>query len=298
MSATSAPTAEFQDAGKPVAFPLYLVDVNGNPISSTNALPVNVSLTATSVAIEDGTTPAQKLAVDAGGRIISVIQSVAGTALAADQTNSELRVSTYGKNSAAGDTPFLLNSDGSLQTDLRKIGGTAIGLTNALTVEQMVSLAIRNGQGFSATTGRQVTATNANLTMGMGLWNAANSGKSILLYSIRAGQQASGTSQQLNLTTANPTMGSALTSYNLNTGSATASVTTLSYPGASATASVSIIGNNIHQLFFASNVDNEFLGNGQILLLPAGATGYGVAVYTQVATAGNAYAVTMKWIEF
>lgn len=104
MSATSAPTAEFQDAGKPVAFPFYLVDVNGNPISSTDPLPVNVSLAATSVAIEDGTTASQKLAVDAGGRITSIIEAVAGTALAADQTNSELRVSLYITKSTAGDT--------------------------------------------------------------------------------------------------------------------------------------------------------------------------------------------------
>lgn len=127
MSATSAPSAEFQDGGKPVAFPLYLVDTSGNPISSTNSLPVNVSLSATSVAIEDGTTASQKLAVDAGGRITSIIEAVAGTALAADQTNSELRVSAYGKQTTAGDTPLLVDASGRLYVNVNSLPALAAG---------------------------------------------------------------------------------------------------------------------------------------------------------------------------
>src|SRR5262249_30882018 len=45
-----------------------------------------------------------QLGIDSGGRLTSIIQAVAGTALAADVSNSELRASLYGKNSAAGDT--------------------------------------------------------------------------------------------------------------------------------------------------------------------------------------------------
>lgn len=41
MSATIANTAEFQDAGKPVAQPVYLVDTNGNPkINGATATPI------------------------------------------------------------------------------------------------------------------------------------------------------------------------------------------------------------------------------------------------------------------
>lgn len=42
----------------------------------------------------------------------ATIQAVTGTSLAADVSNTELRTSVYGKSSAAGDTPILLDSTG------------------------------------------------------------------------------------------------------------------------------------------------------------------------------------------
>ncbi len=146
-------------SGVPIAIPIYMVDATGVPFSATNSLPVNVSLTATSVAIEDGTTPTQKLAVDASGRISvlgitnalpagtnvvghvivdttsttavtqatgsnlhavldagsaiigsTTIQATSGTALVADQSNTELRASLYVTKSVAGDTALTLGS--------------------------------------------------------------------------------------------------------------------------------------------------------------------------------------------
>jgi hypothetical protein len=47
---------------------------------------------------------ANELGIDAGGRLTTIMQAVAGTALAADQGNTELRVSNYIKTSTAGDT--------------------------------------------------------------------------------------------------------------------------------------------------------------------------------------------------
>lgn len=38
MSTTTASNAEFQDGGKPVAQPVYQVDVNGNPVSPAGSL--------------------------------------------------------------------------------------------------------------------------------------------------------------------------------------------------------------------------------------------------------------------
>lgn len=38
----TAPSVEFQNAGKPVAQPFYIVDSNGNPITSTNGVPVSL----------------------------------------------------------------------------------------------------------------------------------------------------------------------------------------------------------------------------------------------------------------
>ncbi len=52
-----------------------------------------------------GDTP---LGVDASGRITAAIQAVLGTALAADQTNSILRISNYVTKSVAGDTALTL----------------------------------------------------------------------------------------------------------------------------------------------------------------------------------------------
>ena len=67
--------AEIPD-GRPRALPFFLVDASGNPVTSTNGLPISVTLSATSIAIEDGTTASQKLAVDASGRLTLVPNQV------------------------------------------------------------------------------------------------------------------------------------------------------------------------------------------------------------------------------
>lgn len=57
MSATAANAAEFQDGGKPVAQPFYLVDVNGNPISSTNPQTVVATGNTASGTVDAGSSP-------------------------------------------------------------------------------------------------------------------------------------------------------------------------------------------------------------------------------------------------
>lgn len=95
MSATTANNAEFQDGGKPVAPPVYLVDVNGNPLSSTNPLAttttasqgagasgysstwsVQQSLTNRAVAAGAGTTVIKAFP----GTLTTVVITAAGTA--------------------------------------------------------------------------------------------------------------------------------------------------------------------------------------------------------------------------
>jgi hypothetical protein len=51
-----------------------------------------------------------ELGIDAGGRLTVILQAVAGTALTADQSNSELRVSNYVKTTTAGDTALTLGN--------------------------------------------------------------------------------------------------------------------------------------------------------------------------------------------
>lgn len=46
------------------------------------------------------------------GLVIALLQAVQGTALLADQSNTELRTSIYGKHTTAGDTAFNLDSSG------------------------------------------------------------------------------------------------------------------------------------------------------------------------------------------
>lgn len=222
-----------------------------------------------------GDTP---LGLDASGRITAILQAVAGTALAADQSNTILRISNYGKNAAAGDTPFLLDSSGRL--------------INISTIED----AIRNGKGYQATTGKIATATNPNLVGGMGLYNASGSGKSILIYSIKFYLSAASTVNQVNLTTADPAMGSAITPVNLKPGGS-ASVATVSAPANNFTASVSVIGTLLDTIYALSSTPIEVLTNGACILLPSGANN-GVATYLTIATAAQSFAVAMKWLEF
>lgn len=53
MSATQAATAEFQNGGKPVAQPVYLVDTSGNPVSASNGLPISGSSSITAALITE-----------------------------------------------------------------------------------------------------------------------------------------------------------------------------------------------------------------------------------------------------
>lgn len=66
---TTAPGAEFQSAGKPVAQPFYLVDSNGNPITSTNGGSVNIAQiggVTTQMATADGVAAANLLEIAIG----------------------------------------------------------------------------------------------------------------------------------------------------------------------------------------------------------------------------------------
>lgn len=95
-----------------------------------------------------------KLAVDSSGRITGIIQAVAGTALAADQSNTELRTSLYGKNSAAGDTAVSVDSSGRLNVDIAAI-------TAALTQANQVPVSSAAQQGALTLT---VTSNSGTFT--------------------------------------------------------------------------------------------------------------------------------------
>lgn len=98
-------------------------------------------------------------AVPVGSTIgTAVIQANSGTALAADVSNSELRVSLYGKSSAAGDTAVATDSSGNVGVNVAKINGVATTMGNGVsgTGVQRVTIA-------SDSTGQVTLAAGSNL---------------------------------------------------------------------------------------------------------------------------------------
>ncbi|SRR6266487_31118 len=105
------------------------VDASGrlSILSINNALPAGNNVIGHIIADSGSTTAVTSLPAlpagtnvighvinDAGTAVIGsvLLQSVSGTALSADVSNTELRVSNYGKSSAAGDTALLVDSTG------------------------------------------------------------------------------------------------------------------------------------------------------------------------------------------
>ena len=175
------------------------------------------------------------------------------------------------------------------------IGGAAVGNTNPYPSADQIRLMILAGMGYSATTGVLSSATNGNLYGGMGLFNNATA-KNMLIYSILLSVSNNAFDSRLNLTSADPAMGSALSAYNLSPGGA-ASLATLSAPANNFTASVGITGNSIEAGGGQANTLVEWLQNGACVLLPKNAAN-GIAVYTKLVTAGNSFSVTIRWVEY
>ncbi len=75
----------------------------GNGVSGTGVQRVTIASDSTG-----------QVALASGSNVIgsTTIQTTSGTALVADQSNTELRVSNYGKSSTAGDTAILVDSTG------------------------------------------------------------------------------------------------------------------------------------------------------------------------------------------
>jgi hypothetical protein len=81
MSATTANPAEFQDGGKPVAQPVYQVDINGNPVSpagstTTNAIGTQANPLATNQVV--GTPVYNSSTAVAAAQCVATLPAVAG----------------------------------------------------------------------------------------------------------------------------------------------------------------------------------------------------------------------------
>ncbi len=108
-----------------------------------NGKVVNANLYGKNVAVGD--TP---LGLDASGRITALLQAAAGTALAADQSNTELRASLYGKSTTAGDTALKVNSSGD-QYVLGDFTEQASLSSNGLNVDLVPSMDVSAYKSFS-----------------------------------------------------------------------------------------------------------------------------------------------------
>jgi hypothetical protein len=267
-----------------------LLDSAGRQIVNVNsmpALPAGSNLIGQIRLVDGG--GSNLLAIDANGRLMLVpnqainVAQLGGVVPGLDNGN-ELRVSNYGKNASAGDTPILLDAAGRLQVNIAQWNGAAPGVSNPLFVRQQLTEWLSNGQGFSATTGKQTSTASA--TTGLSLFNPTTSSKTLIVFSARVAEAASSW-HQMNLTSSDPALGTALSAVNLRAGGP-ASVASLSMSNANVTPA----GTQIDTLLLVSNSTIEFLNNGALIILPPG---NGLALY--VATTTNSWAAMLKWVE-
>ncbi len=290
-------------AGKDLAQAVYLVDSTGTLYVSSAlsaALPAGSNLIGGVNVVDSG--GSNKLAVDASGRLtlipnssVNVAQLNGVTPQLDGGSSNRLGVSLYGKNAAAGDTPFLLDSGGRLNV-IQTIGGSAISATNAEPNISNIQQLILNAQGFTATTGKIAAAAN----MAAQFWVPNTSTKNVLIWSVRSGYSNANqsaqftylTAQDANITGAGSTNDSA-NFLNLKAGgAAAASGATLIHNGGIASTS----GTPLDFVPTPLNAVTEYLSAGMFILIPAG-TAAGLAIY-QATTAAGSWSMTVRWVEF
>src|SRR5579863_10484628 len=105
MSATAANTAEFQNAGKPVAQPFYLVDAAGNPISSSLGAPLPVNVTAGSISAENPSVSAAGAAVPGDATYIGGLNGGNLVPLLLDSSGRQYVIQTLGGNPLSATNP-------------------------------------------------------------------------------------------------------------------------------------------------------------------------------------------------
>ncbi|HEY7416953.1 MAG TPA: hypothetical protein VH593_17335 [Ktedonobacteraceae bacterium] len=174
-------------------------------------------------------------------------------------------------------------------------------MTDQAPSEGMIANYVRNGQGF-ACNGRGVTATNPNLlNCALSLFNPSNSGKSVLIYSIRClASTTAGTLSQWNFTTSDPynTTGftAQLTPVHLQAGvTVPATVVSACQTASGNTTTVAAPGTKVEEFILTAGVSGEILNNSAVVVLPPG---NGMVVMIYVGTATGYFQSFAKWIEY
>jgi hypothetical protein len=158
---------------------------------------------------------------------------------------------------------------------------------------------LKNGQGF-VVNGRGLTSTTANLfNCALSLFNPAASGKTLLVYSLRAMvSTTANTLSQWNLTTTDPGNSTGITTQltpvHLPGATSPSTVATAWQTANNNTTTVTAPGTKAEEFLPVALQEYEILQGGAILALPAG---NGIAVMLLVGTAGGYFQSCAKWVE-
>ncbi len=217
------------------------------------------------VTIADPTTPANKMAIDASGKIginnFPATQPVSGT----------VNVGNLATEQAV---------------NLNQVNGTAHSVNNPVITEDQIRAWIANGQGFSATTGK--LSAGSSITGGLSIFNPTASGKTLIVFSILY-IIGNNSFNQLNLTASDPALGTSVTAVNNKAGSATSSVASCSL----ANTNVTPAGTNVVSVGSTSNTFTQVLLNSNVFAIPPG---NGIVFYSNL-SGTNSWAVSITWIE-
>lgn len=188
--------------------------------------------------------------------------------------------------------------------NLAQIGGqnTLVETLGAMAGAMITEDVIRNftlaGKAFSATTTKNLAP--GAVTLGFQLFNPANSGKTLLIYSLLILSAAAGI-HDIRMTTADVSSIAGWSGNNVavtpvnNKGGGAASVATCGYSNTSITGG--LLGSSRETTACTANSPVETLTNGECILLPSSASINGLAVYFN-ATGSNNWAITAEYLEF
>lgn len=179
-----------------------------------------------------------------------------------------------------------LDASGNLKTTVN-MGASA---TTPLITQDQIRAWIASGQGFTGSTGKQ-NAPASTATYGLSVFNPAGSGKTLLLFSLKAVYAGANNTHLVTLTATDPALGNTGLVTNNKAGSGITSVASTTY----ATANQSIAGSTHDYVQTAQNGTLEVFTNGDVVLLMPG---YGLAFWMNITSAGGNWGVTASWIEF
>lgn len=179
-----------------------------------------------------------------------------------------------------------MDASGNLKTTAT-LGASA---SAPLITQDQIRTWIASGQGFTGTTGKQ-SAAAAAATFGLSVFNPVASGKTVLLFSLKAFFSGSNTAHRVTLTTSDPALGNAGVVTNNKAGSATTSVVSTTF----ATATQTVVGTDHDYVQTGQATTLELFTNGDVvLLLP----GNGLTFWMNITVSGGLWGVTASWVEF